>query len=431
MSFSRTTFALLAAMLLVGCSASITWADELAWLSGQPVASNEVPARSFPRASLQKVGGALAVVLGGFFLLTIVMRKQSPRLPVNEMMEPLGSVQIAPKVRLHLVRFGTRIIVLHISGQNVQRVAELEDPDEVQQLLSTLHSNEKTSVPVSVSALLKTVEHGSPHAMRGLEQCIHWLALTLTAVSFLFCGGAQAAGQGGREDLESLQLAISQQPLPQSPSHHKFVSTEQGNSAPKPTSRRTAVESMLASLDEVGMEAVSKRTQGQEAVESDDDASLMPSWESWTSPERIVGSIRVIAIMAALSLAPALLLMTTCYVRLVVVLGLLRQALGSQQLPPQQVTTTLAMFLTALIMWPVWSQVHRDAIEPYSNPEIGMSAEDAWTNGVRPIRKFMIEQIRRAGNGPDVAMFLDYLQISDVKTNAEIPLQALLPAFFD
>ena len=156
---------------------------------------------------------------------------------------------------------------------------------------------------------------------------------------------------------------------------------------------------------------------------------FMPSWESWTSPERIVNSIRVVAIMAALSLAPALLLMTTCYVRLVVVLGLLRQALGSQQLPPQQVTTTLAMFLTALIMWPVWSQVHRDAIEPYSNPEISMSAEEAWSRAAQPIRDFMIEQIRRAGNGPDVAMFLDYLQIEDISANAEIPLQALLPAF--
>ena len=62
--------------------------------------------------------------------------------------------------------------------------------------------------------------------------------------------------------------------------------------------------------------------------------------------------------MAALSLAPALLLMTTCYVRIIVILSLLRQALGSQQLPPNQVTTTLALFLTVLIMSPVWKQVH-------------------------------------------------------------------------
>ena len=182
------------------------------------------------------------------------------------------------------------------------------------------------------------------------------------------------------------------------------------------------------------MTEVSQDAEGNEAHQNASESAaeepfFMPSWESWTSPERIVNSIRVVAIMAALSLAPALLLMTTCYVRLVVVLGLLRQALGSQQLPPQQVTTTLAMFLTALIMWPVWSQVHRDAIEPYSNPEISMSAEEAWSRAARPIRDFMIEQIRRAGNGPDVAMFLDYLQIEDISANAEIPLQALLPAF--
>ena len=155
----------------------------------------------------------------------------------------------------------------------------------------------------------------------------------------------------------------------------------------------------------------------------------LPSWESWTSPERLTGTIRVVCVMAALSLAPALLLMTTCYVRLIVVLSLLRQALGSQQLPPNQVTTTLAMFLTALIMWPVWSKVHQDAIEPYTNSEVTISAEDAWTAGVAPIREFMSAQISLAGNQADVKLFLDYLGETEAQTFADVPLQALLPAF--
>ena len=156
---------------------------------------------------------------------------------------------------------------------------------------------------------------------------------------------------------------------------------------------------------------------------------LLPSWESWTAPDNLANSLRVVSVMAALSLAPALLLMTTCYVRLVVVLSLLRQAIGSQQLPPNQVTTVLAMFLTALIMWPVWSDVHAKAIEPYTNPDVEMSADEAWQAGVQPIREFMSTQIKHAGNVDDVRLFLEYLDISDAKSFADVPLQALLPAF--
>ena len=133
--------------------------------------------------------------------------------------------------------------------------------------------------------------------------------------------------------------------------------------------------------------------------------------------------------MAALSLAPALLLMTTCYVRLVVVLSLLRQALGSQQLPPNQVTTTLAMFLTALIMWPVWNRVHEEAIQPYTDSTTEMTAEEAWQAGVAPVREFMSAQIIRANNEQDVEMFLEYLDVKDARYFSDVPLQALLPAF--
>lgn len=213
----------------------------------------------------------------------------------------------------------------------------------------------------------------------------------------------------GAFDAPIKKPVVLQEPLPQ-----------------RATSRRTVVESMFDSIAEVPTSpapiapGTTPQTSGSE---------LVPSWESWTSPERIVGSLRVVALMAALSLAPALLLMTTCYVRLIVVLGLLRQALGSQQLPPQQVITTLAMFLTVLIMWPVWSQVHRDAIEPYTNPDVEMSAEEAWASGVKPIREFMSEQIKRAKNGRDVEMFMAYLDLPEARYYADVPLQALLPAF--
>ena len=204
--------------------------------------------------------------------------------------------------------------------------------------------------------------------------------------------------------------------------------------ASSPTELLNAASTALASSPETSApEDLPTATSSPDRIVSSNDvgfpATALPSWETWTSPERLTGSLRVVAMMAALSLAPAMLLMTTCYVRLVVVLNLLRQALGSQQLPPQQVITTLAVFLTALIMWPVWNQVHQDAIQPYTDPAIPMTASEAWNQGIRPIRNFMLEQIRRADNGPDVALFLDYLQVEEVHTNDDIPLQAILPAF--
>lgn len=195
------------------------------------------------------------------------------------------------------------------------------------------------------------------------------------------------------------------------------------DSAPKPSVVDSIVSSMIESTD---VQLLAEPA--QESGPPSDDVALS-SWESWTSPQRLTSSVRVVAVMAALSLAPALLLMTTCYVRLVVVLSLLRQALGSQQLPPNQVTTALAMFLTALIMWPVWTKVQDDAIRPYTDPEISMSPEEAWKAGVAPIREFMSAQIVHAGNIDDVRLFLDYLDVSGAETFADVPLQALLPAF--
>lgn len=173
MTFARIPVAILAAVIAIAsCSSTELRGDELDWLSGENTGaiSSDEPSRLLPRSSLRRVGGALGIVLGGFILLTVVMKKSSPSSPVNAMMEPLGSVQIAPKVRLHLVRFGARILVLHISGQNVQRVAELEDPDEVKELLTARVGSDATSVPVSVSKLLQTAEQDLPPAMRGFNR---------------------------------------------------------------------------------------------------------------------------------------------------------------------------------------------------------------------------------------------------------------------
>jgi flagellar biosynthetic protein FliP len=110
------------------------------------------------------------------------------------------------------------------------------------------------------------------------------------------------------------------------------------------------------------------------------------------------------------------------------VLGLLRQALGTQQSPPSQVITSIALFLTLLIMTPVWKQVYDESIVPYTQGQIEL--EQAWTAGVAPIRTFMALQIERTGNAEDVHLFLTYLPDQPApKDYQDVPLQALLPAF--
>jgi flagellar biosynthetic protein FliP len=151
--------------------------------------------------------------------------------------------------------------------------------------------------------------------------------------------------------------------------------------------------------------------------------------EAWTSPEGLSSALATLALLAVVSLAPALLLMTTCFVRIVIVLGLVRQALGSAQLPPNQVTTSIALFMTLLVMTPVWSEVYDEAIVPYTSHEI--TVEEAWDAGIRPVRGFMSAQIERTGNSSDVWLFYNYLPqpVSTPSSYDDVPLQVLLPAF--
>ncbi len=137
--------------------------------------------------------------------------------------------------------------------------------------------------------------------------------------------------------------------------------------------------------------------------------------------------------ISLLSLAPAALLMTTSYVRIAAVLGLLRQALGMPQLPSTSVMSSLALFMTFLVMAPVWTEVYEEAIVPARDPERRMTWEEFWVKGSQPLRRFMSRQIDRADNSEDVWLFYRHLPESRTgpppSTYDDVPLTALLPAF--
>ncbi len=129
------------------------------------------------------------------------------------------------------------------------------------------------------------------------------------------------------------------------------------------------------------------------------------------------------------SLAPAVLMMTTCFVRIVVVLGLLRQAIGTQQLPSNQIVTSLALFMTLLVMAPVWNRVYDDAVVPYTSHEITL--EEAWQAGVTPVRSFMSARSSAPATANDVWLFYKYLPEGTASPTSydDVPLTVLLPAF--
>ena len=156
-----------------------------------------------------------------------------------------------------------------------------------------------------------------------------------------------------------------------------------------------------------------------------------PSFEDWLQPSQATSSLRTIGLLSILSLAPAIALMTTSYVRVAIVLTLLRQGLGAQGLPSNQMISALALFISATIMSPVWTKVYDEAIAPYSDPAIEMELDEALQVGVQPIRKFMSDQISRLGNDDDILLFYQYLPEGNSlpATYEDVPLSALVPAF--
>ncbi len=152
--------------------------------------------------------------------------------------------------------------------------------------------------------------------------------------------------------------------------------------------------------------------------------------EQLLTREGASSSVKIAILLATLSLAPAIILMTTSYVRIIVVLTLLRQAFGSQQLPSTQILTALSLFVTFLVMAPTWNQIKTEAVDPYSSGEI--TWEDAWQRGLVPAKRFMSHQIEIADNEDAVAMFYRYLphQTGEKPESLQqVPVNVLLPAY--
>ncbi|MCI0365415.1 MAG: flagellar type III secretion system pore protein FliP [Phycisphaerales bacterium] len=144
------------------------------------------------------------------------------------------------------------------------------------------------------------------------------------------------------------------------------------------------------------------------------------------------GALNFVVLLTVLSLAPGVLVLCTCFTRIVIVLGLLRQALGAQTLPPSQVIVGLSLFLTLVVMAPTAERMYVQGIEPYMRGN-QKDHEAAWDQTKQPLRDFMFAQIEATGNWSSVYMMLEYrgIDTSDPEklTRADVDMLSLVPAY--
>ncbi|MFK5937434.1 MAG: flagellar type III secretion system pore protein FliP [Sulfurimonas sp.] len=141
------------------------------------------------------------------------------------------------------------------------------------------------------------------------------------------------------------------------------------------------------------------------------------------TPKQLVSSLNVLVVLTLLFLAPSMVLVMTTFTRFVIVFGFLRQALGTQQVPPTQLLVMLAMILTFFVMEPVGTKAYNNGIKPYIAEQIGY--EEAFDKTVLPFKNFMIRNTREK----DLALFFRIRKMQNPQTIAEVPLSIIIPAF--
>jgi flagellar biosynthesis protein FliP len=166
---------------------------------------------------------------------------------------------------------------------------------------------------------------------------------------------------------------------------------------------------------------------GQAAQPADPIAGAAQQVSSLTQRQNLPAALQIVVLLTVLSLAPSILIMMTSFTRIIIVLALLRQAMGTQQLPPNQVLIGLALFMTFLIMAPTWDRVNNEALKPYMNGS--MDQQTALDRAQTPLRDFMIKQIVDRGYDEDVLLFNEAAGKPEPKSFADVSTLTLVPAF--
>ncbi|MED3943008.1 flagellar type III secretion system pore protein FliP [Priestia megaterium] len=142
-----------------------------------------------------------------------------------------------------------------------------------------------------------------------------------------------------------------------------------------------------------------------------------------SSPTNISTSVQLLLLLTVFSVAPGILIMMTCFTRIIIVLSFVRTSLGTQQMPPNQILVGLSLFLTFFIMAPTFSQVNEQALQPLLKEKITLN--QAYEKAAEPMKEFMSAHTRQK----DLALFLEYADIDKPSSVQDIPLTALVPAY--
>ncbi len=180
----------------------------------------------------------------------------------------------------------------------------------------------------------------------------------------------------------------------------------------------------------MGGPAFAQEKGAKNASSPDAKPGVLDQAKEATKPEHISTTLEIVFLLTVLSLAPALLVMVTSFTRIVIVLSFVRRAIGTQELPPNQVITGLALILTFMVMAPTFAAVKRDALDPYTSPEPGrqIAQKEAFSRAAGHMRAFMFRHVRVR----DLALFMDITKQPrppEGWLQDDIPTEVLVPSF--
>ena len=150
--------------------------------------------------------------------------------------------------------------------------------------------------------------------------------------------------------------------------------------------------------------------------------SIQLGMDDVEDPEKVSSALQILFLLTILTLAPSILILTTSFARIIIVLSFLRQAMGTQQTPPTQILIGLGLFLTLFVMGPTWTEINEKALQPFLNEEI--SQTDALKKAEMPLKEFMLRQTREK----DLSLFIE-ISGENPTSNEDIDIRSLIPAF--
>lgn len=331
-----------------------------------------------------RVLGAMVAAFAVLAALRFVNTRRDRSLP-PDVFEVLGSAPFAGQHAVRVVRFGPRTLLVAVSSGGCATLAELTDAEATASIAAACRGDTPRRRPATAAAPRPTTPRDPPPSSEPDHTDRPGRRIAAAVIGWIMCLIAATASAEPVPETATPSLT----PLPS-------VAADGGDAT---HAERPAAPSTEAGL----LRLLTPRT-----------------------VEALVPSALLVGVM---SLVPAVLLMTTCFVRMSIVLMLLRQGLGAAQVPSNQILASLALFLSALVMWPVWTDAWRGGVEPYRQGVL--EPAEAFERGTLPIRRWMSAQIEAAGNRDTMLLFLARHPAGQRQATSydDVPLETLLPAF--